>query len=331
MKNQFLSDLRSLPWRKLWLAALLLGTLIWVYWPTFRDLAHEWADNPEYSHGYLVPAFAVILLWMRRERCKEIKPGIHGLGLLLIALGGAIRFVGNFIYFDWLDAAALLPTLAGIIVLVGGKPALRWAWPAILFLVYMIPLPFQVRVALTLPLQKVATAASTYCLQTLGFPALAEGTTIRLNENVIGVVAACSGLSMLVIFFALSTAVALVIKNRPLWQKLALVVSAVPIALIANVARITATGIAYETFGRKVGDLIFHDLAGWLMMPFALVIMWLELKLFDHLFEEVAPFLKAVGPSSIMPNTVAGYKSKNSRSRKKNTFFPPLPHNPRKS
>jgi exosortase len=136
------------------------------------------------------------------------------------------------------------------------------------------------------PLRRLATAASTYALQTLGLPALAEGNVIRLNDVRIGVVEACSGLSMLMVFFSLSTALALLI-GRPRWIKTILVLSAVPIALVSNVARITITGLLHEWVGSRVADAFFHDVAGWLMMPAALGLLWLVLHVLDRLFIEV--------------------------------------------
>src|SRR5207253_599308 len=96
---------------------------------------------------------------------------------------------------------------------VGGWRALHWARPSLAFLLFMIPLPYRVEVALAQPLQRVATVSSTYVLQTLGFMSFSEGNVIRLGETRIGVVEACSGLSMLLIFFALATAVCLVVKR----------------------------------------------------------------------------------------------------------------------
>jgi exosortase len=174
--------------------------------------------------------------------------------------------------------------------LLGGWKAFAWAWPAIGFLFFMIPLPFSLENALANPLRRVATSCSTYFLQTLGFPAFAEGNVIRLNEVRIGVVEACNGLSMLMVFFALATAVALVIQ-RPLADRLTLVVSAVPIALIANVLRITITGILHKTTSSAVADTFFHDFAGWLMMPLALGLLWLELKYLELLLPVGPPQL----------------------------------------
>jgi exosortase len=142
----------------------------------------------------------------------------------------------------------------------------------------MVPLPYRLEVALAHPLQRLGTWASTYALQTLGFAAFAEGNVIRMRPVRIGVVEACSGLSMLVIFFALSTAVA-VLANRPLWERLLLVASAVPIAVAANVTRITVTGVLHKWVGRELADYVFHDLAGWLTMPLALGMLWAELRL----------------------------------------------------
>jgi exosortase len=155
----------------------------------------------------------------------------------------------------------------------------------VLFLFFMIPLPHRVAVAAAEPLQRLATVASCYALQTLGLPAVPEGNVILLNDSRIGIVEACSGLRMLVVFFALSTAVALVI-HRSLWERLVVVGSAVPIALFSNLVRIVATGVLHQTAGPRFADDFFHDLGGWLMMPLALMLLWVELKVLARLLPE---------------------------------------------
>src|SRR5262249_40857049 len=161
-------------------------------------------------------------------------------------------------------------------LLLGGWRILRWALPSIAFLAFMVPLPWRVENALGPPLQFVATTVSTYLLQTLGFMAFAEGFVIHLNEAKIGIVEACSGLSMLMTFIALSTAAAMVVK-RPMLDRVVLVASAIPVALLANITRITLTGILHETVGGGAADAFYHDLAGWLMMPLALLFYWFEI------------------------------------------------------
>jgi exosortase len=268
-----------------------LAALIWAYWPTLGRTAMRWSQDPLYSHGYLVPGFALFLLWVRRGRLLEggMRPTWWGAPILL---GGLLmRLLGSGYYFVWLDEVSFVPCLAALWLMIGGWTGWRWAWPAIAFLLFMIPLPYRFSVAMTGPLQQLATVCSTFLLQTLALPALADGTVIRLDDIEINIVEACSGLRMLVIFFALSTAVALVIR-RPLWQKLVLVASAVPIALVVNVLRITATGVLYETVSSEAAHAVFHDLAGWLMMPVALLFLALELKLLASLVIEPV----AIGP-----------------------------------
>ncbi len=134
-------------------------------------------------------------------------------GAPLIVVGGLMRLSGALWSYDWLEAGSLLPSLAGLVLLAAGPAVLRWALPAGTLLLFILPWPWQFDQMLTQPLRRVATEASTFTLQTLGVPALARGNRIVVNELEVGVVEACSGLGMLMTFFALSTAVSLVIRR----------------------------------------------------------------------------------------------------------------------
>jgi exosortase len=258
----------------------------------------QWSHDPRYSHGFLVPGFALFLLWFRRERLGTPLIRSPWWGLALVVVGIAALLAGTHFFLSWIEAASLLLCLAGLTLMAGGWSALRWAWPAIGFLIFMIPLPYRVEVALGSPLQNLATVCSTYCLQTLGLPAVAEGNIILLSGQVrIGVAEACNGLGMLVMFFTYSTAAALIIE-RPFLDRVLIVLSAIPIALAANVTRIVLTGFLHATVGGKVASMVYHDLAGWLMMPIALATLWAELWLLSRLFIEPAPMDPARDPES---------------------------------
>jgi exosortase len=174
-----------------------------------------------------------------------------------------------------------------MVLLVGGWSVVRWSWPALALLAFMMPLPHFVEVALAQPLRRLATGMSTYSLQALGFPAVSEGNVILIDDIELGVAEACSGLGMMMTFFALATALAMIVQ-APWHDRAVLIVSAIPIAVLANVIRITATGAAYNVGGKEseLGQLIYHDLAGWLMMPLALAMLWIELKFLANLFHE---------------------------------------------
>ena len=281
---------------------LLAAAAAWAYWPALTNLAARWWSDPHCNHGFLVPAFAAGLLWLRRDR-RPVVGGDFAWGAVpLFALGTLLYVAGAVVSFAWLSAVALLPWLAGLAVLTGGWPTLRWAAPALAYLVFMVPLPYSVEVAVGGPLQAVTTRASTYLLQTLGFPALAEGNVIALNGYKLGVVEACSGLGMLLLFFAVCAGAALVTR-RPGFDRAVMVASAVPIAVACNVARVTATGVLHEWAGARAARVVFHDLAGWLMMPLALGLLLIEMAVLSRLL--VVPRAAGPMPPVLGPGPVA--------------------------
>ena len=166
-----------------------------------------------------------------------------------------------------------------------GLPLLKAFWPAVVYLAFMVPLPFRLEAIASGPLQSVATMASTFSLQLMGFPAGNEGNVITINEARIGVAEACSGLRMLVVFFAATAAVALC-STKPLWERGIVLLSAVPIAIACNVIRITATGVLFETVGSAAAKAFFHDFAGWLMMLLAVGMLKLELWFWSNVMIE---------------------------------------------
>ena len=181
----------------------------------------------------------------------------------------------------------------------------------------MFPLPSYLDARLLAPLQRLATVSSTYCLQTIGIPASSEGNRIEIGELQLGVVEACSGLRMLTIFVALAVAITLV-TERPIWERLVIVASAVPIALAVNIIRITATGILHLTVGKKVADVVFHDMAGWFMMPMALGLLYVEFQILAHLVIEDSD----AGPMQIgsSPAAEAPRRGPRGSSRRRGNF-----------
>jgi exosortase len=266
--------------------ALLLTCVVWAYWTVIAEMVERWGDDPQYSHGYFVPLFSIFLLWIRRDTLEPgaLKPSWWGVPV--VAGGVGLWAAGTYYFLNFFASVSLLCSLAALVLVAGGRTALRWSWPSILFLGFMLPLPYRLHTALGGGLQRVATVVSTYFLQTFGAPAIREGNVILIDNVKIGVVEACSGLGMMVTFFALATALALMLRSSPLWLRLALVASAAPVAVLANVARITATGLLYSTSQDRLARVVFHDLAGWLMMPLAIGLLLGELHVLRRLVRD---------------------------------------------
>jgi exosortase len=262
----------------------LVGVLTFVYAGLFQYSFKQWL-KPDYSHGFLVPLFAIYLAWHWREWAPERIRWPEPWGLAFLA-GGAGLFVAVSqlnIAKEWLQGFSFVLCLCGATLLLGGWKTLRWLWPSLAFLLFMFPLPYKVEIALGWQLQKVAAIASEFALQTIGYPTYREGIVLYVKDHALGVEQACSGLSMLLTFIALSTGMALLVK-RPWLDRVLILLSAVPVAVLSNVLRIALTGVLYNEAGKELGDRVFHDFAGWMMMPLALLILWLELKVLDWVF-----------------------------------------------
>jgi exosortase len=147
----------------------------------------------------------------------------------------------------------------------------------------MIPLPGFVANLMGGPLQRLATIGSTYVIQTLGISAVAEGNVISLSDSTIGVAEVCNGLRNMMLFLAVCVGLVF-ISERTVIEKVIIVLSAAVIALLANIVRIAATAVLHETVSHHAATTLYHDLAGWFMMPLAVVFLWLELAYLNHVF-----------------------------------------------
>jgi exosortase len=175
--------------------------------------------------------------------------------------------------------------IGGAVWVMGGRRVFIWALPAIVFLIFMVPLPYRMESWLSGPLQRVATILSAWTLQVLGQPAFAEGNTIFLGMTQIEVEHACSGLRMLVMITALATACAALVC-RSWGERIFLAICIVPVSLFANCVRIVATGLGYQYLSSEASRTISHDIAGWIVVPVAAVTLGLAVLYWRRLFVE---------------------------------------------
>ena len=297
----FAAEIREPEPRLAWLViGILTVLLIYSYWPGLLNAQASW-NNPQYSHGWIVPLFAAGLLFWWRQPVQPVALSARLAGMGLLVGSFALRLWCASYRIVTIDMYTFVPALAGVFLLAGGWKMFRWAWAPVAFLIFMYPLPDEATRYLLGPLQTLATMVSTFALQTLGFDAYREGNQIILGDRHLNVVDACSGLRMLTIFVALSVALVLV-GNREWWENAVIIASAVPIALVVNSIRITVTGIMY-TFDPELAEKIFHDWAGYFMMPLALGMLFLEQQLLSWLVvvEDAAPAVVTVSRAGSPP------------------------------
>lgn len=263
-------------WPAVSAALALLGVFLWAYWPVWRGLVHAWNNVPDYSHGYFVVPVAAYVLLARRATMPGRARGLAWGGLALLLFSLAMRVIGSVYYIDAIEAWSLPLWVAGAVWLMGGWRLLRWAAPAVIFLGFMIPLPFRAEHLLSYPLQRVACRLSCWLLQVLAQPAIREGNVVLLGDVRLNVVEACSGLRIFISIFALSFVYDALTK-KPWWTRCALYAAAVPVAVLANALRIVMTGLLNVMISGEAAQRFSHDLSGWLMLPVAagLLAVWL--------------------------------------------------------
>src|SRR5262249_54344568 len=103
-----------------------LGAAVWAFWTTLGEAAQRWAHDPQYPPGYLVPAFAVLLLWVRRRELDGAALAPSWWGLPVLLAGVAARLAGTRFSLDWLESVSLLPCVAGVVLAAGGRAGWRW-------------------------------------------------------------------------------------------------------------------------------------------------------------------------------------------------------------
>jgi exosortase len=268
-----------------WQIVALAGILGWAYFPMLRVFADKWINDPQYSHGLLVPLFSAFLIrraWQSEPLALRPMP-ILGCGLLVAILG--MRAAAGALLFHQLDAASLLLALVAVSLAFGGMPLLKRTGPAIAFLIFMVPLPYELERNVGGPLKTAATISSTFLLQTLGLPAIRDGNLILIDEVRLGVVDACSGLKMMVTFAAFSVG-AVLLMQRSRFEKLMVLLGIAPIAVLTNVLRITATGISYSVISDKSVQDFLHDLYGYAMIVIGLALLAVELWMLKRLVVE---------------------------------------------
>lgn len=260
----------------------LIAAFTYSYWPTMVELQQAWETEPDYSHGYLVVPLCLMFLYMKRDSFPGFQPGFYLGGILMLAVSVAIRIFGVTFFVSPADGWSIVFWAMGCVWLLAGFRVLWWASPSLLFLFFMIPLPYRLERGLSGPLQSMATDISCWVLQLLGQPAMAVGNVIQLGEHTLFVKEACSGMRIFVGILALAFAYVISVR-RTWWERGLLLLSALPIALIANSTRIVVTGLLYQYTNEEFAGKFGHDWAGYFMIPFAALLfagtLWYMTKL----------------------------------------------------
>jgi exosortase len=257
-----------------WQTAILAALIGWLYFSILWQLGKQWWGDPNFSHGFFVPAFSLFVLWQERSRLISLprKPSSWGLLIIILSLGMLILGVMGAELF--LSRVSLLLLIAGLVVYFLGWSYLREALFPWAFLILMIPIPALMLNQITFPLQVLASKVSAGVLPLFGVPTLREGNVIILPAMALEVAEACSGIRSLLSLTTLAIIYGFFMETR-LWIRIVLALASVPIAVAANSLRILGTGLLVQYWDPSKGEGFFHLFSGWLIFVVSLVMLYL--------------------------------------------------------
>ena len=261
---------------------IIFVAFLWSYWPGLVELWELWKLSDEYSSGLLVPFLAVYILWSRRSDITSypVRPFIWGLFAFVGAQ--AVRLFGLFLMYSSAERLSIVMSIAALILLLFGWKLFRKVSPILLFLCLMLPLPNVIQYHVGLNLQRLATSSAVFCLEVMGYAVTQDGHTIDMGNVSVAVLEACNGLRMITAFFVISGLVVLLVQ-RAWWEKLVILISSLPIALLCNTIRLVITAMFFTILEGEYWERVFHDFGGYVMMPLALAAvvgeLWLLAKL----------------------------------------------------
>jgi len=267
------------PWSmaRVAITCLLVAAGAWAIRGAWADTFRlAWRDE-ESSHIWLVPFLAAWLVWLRRNELSKISPHSSWLGPVLVAGGWMLGHKGfTAVRHGPLQFSAVV-ILLGCVLSVLGPSVLRKAWPAVLVLVFLIPVPGMIREKLAIPLERATAAATTSVLHVTGFPVSRSGNQIQINKYPVTVAEGCNGLRMIFPLFLVVYVLCFTLPLRP-WVRILLLITSPISAIICNVLRLIPTVLLYGYASKSVADS-FHSLSGWPMVCIAFITLMGLMKL----------------------------------------------------
>jgi len=271
---------RNQHWRELGLhtyikIAILTGLFCFLFRKELPSIVRTWVSDLSWSHGFLIPPFSLYLLDQYKSRFLNLETKPNYLGLVFL-LGVILFYFLNLLSpsgYAYFRRISIIAAIGSVVLFLGGWRLVRHTWLPIAFLILAVPLPDRLYVSLTVPMQRLAAIVAAAMLDMV--PDIHTATRGVLIEGVhkgqvfmLNVEEACAGMRLLMAFVALGVAMAY-LHYRPLWQRIVLVASTIPIAIFCNMVRVTITGFIHVFIGSKYIQGVYHDMLGFAMLPLA--------------------------------------------------------------
>jgi exosortase len=276
------SSVARTSWRELgvhnYVKMLIIGGLfVYLFHNEIENLVRRWLTDSSWSHGFLIPLFSLYFINQHKSEILNLQTKPNYLGLLFL-ICSIVFYIFNIVSpsgYGYFSSMSAIAALGAVVLFLGGWRLIKYTWLPIAFLVFAVPLPIRYYVKLTMPMRHVAAKVAAALLNLVSqMEATASGVVIDVIykgqrlEPPLNVAEACSGMRLLMAFLALGVAMAY-LHYRPIWQRIVLLATTIPIAIFCNIIRVTVTGFIYVLIHPKYTQGIYHDVLGLGMLPLA--------------------------------------------------------------
>jgi len=254
----------------------ILAAIIFLlaYIPIFIWMWDRWfARDTYYSHGILVPFVTAYFIWQKREELQKTPVRRAPGSLVLFAFGIALYLVSSILRVYFSSAISMLIVLVSLILYFYGTKVLRKIAFPICFLIFMVPLPLYVIVNISFKMKLFAAAIAAHLLNALGLYAIRDGSVIKLHSTFVIVDDVCSGLRSLISLSALGCIFAYIV-NVPMYKRVLIFLTTIPIAIITNVCRVVLLSTLAEMLGVETIQGLLHNVTGFLVFALAFVMLY---------------------------------------------------------
>lgn len=263
------SGSQDMKWK---LTVLLLAWAV-AFYPVVPPMVEAWFSHSDNSHALLVPLVSIYFLWEKRGAMRRVPVQGSSLGLILLVVSLAIYFVSYVGAIAFFTRLMLVAALIGLLWSCMGTPMLRLLAFPLGFLFFMVPVPDTLLGMVSFPLQLAATKISAGLIQLCSIPVYREGNMLYFMQTQLEVAEACSGIRSIMSLTMLSVIFAYISPGN-WWRKVVLILSAIPIAMLANILRVSGTGVLAHFFGDRVARGFLHEFSGLAVFLFGLVLLF---------------------------------------------------------
>lgn len=263
-------------------ALIILTAFGLLFSHTIVKLVRDWSIDPNFSHGFLVPFVALFMVWHRKDRLGRLTRASSPAGIVIILFGMLCHVAGTIGAELFIMRISMVITLAGVLLYLFGAEIFRALLVPLVYLIIMIPIPAIIWNKIAFPLQLFAAELSSEMIRVIGIPVFREGNILHLAATSLEVVDACSGLRSLTSLLALTGVFAFIAPLGPV-KKWVLFFSAIPIAVVVNIVRLTVTAMMATYLGPETAKGFLHEMSGLLVFVVALALVYIvfliELKI----------------------------------------------------